>query len=1087
VFDIELADGVLYAGGLFNSIGAQTRLRIAALDPSTGIATSWNPGSNGSVTVLAAGGGRVFAGGTFTTIGTSPLSNLVGLGADPSFSCPAVTITPATLPDGAAGSTYTQTLSASGGTAPRCWALTEGTLPPGLTFSSSGVISGIPTSTVTSSFTVTTTDARGCATSSSHSLTTFDAPITATIAPAASSLCVNPARPFVSVPLVYARTDTTPIRLVSVTFHLDTSRLALRTPGTPGASVHLGSWFNAYPNSLLQVVNNGGGTYTADATLLGLPCGPVNGGQVLTVDVAAAGPDGFGTISVTSVHARDCGNLPVSVGPGAPDSVRIQFAPLAIAPATLPAAQVGTNYHQSLAASGGTPAYAFTLLSGTLPPGVTLAPSGVLDGVPTLAGTDTFTVGATDAFACVGQRAYSITVGCPAYAITPGTLPDGQVGTPYSVTCAANGAVAPLTWTISGGSLPDGLALDPATGVISGTPATAGTSSITVAFTSPSGCNLDRAYAFTMFSPPVTASLAADPRGLCLSTAHTSVEVPFVLSRTDTATISHVRVTFQLDGTRLELATPGTPGSSLHAGTWFTGYPAPALVATNEGGGAWTVDLAIPPGPCGPPAGGIVFTADLVAAGLDGAAPIGVERVKLLGCAGDTLPVFPGATALLTVNRLGSGQHASLVATPVTSGNGTGATTGITLAWTDATEPVNLYRAQWTNYPGYAAAAAPDSALAPSAPWTLVASAVSSPYVDHPGTRGFWYYVAMVGDSCGNLAMASNRTAGTLDYLLGDVSDGATPGTGNNAVGLEDITLLGANYGIAAGTIAARGVAYLDLGPTTDLAVTSRPVPDGRIDFDDLMIFSANFEQAVTAPAAAGLATHAQAASGAPERFQIEGPSLVSPGEEFDVPLRLAAGGRLQGFSVKLAWDPGVVEPIGMRSGGFAEGQGGLALSPGPGRVDAALLGRRAPGFSGDGVVATFRFRALRAGDAVLRIDQVRGRDAANRPLPADALAEFAAVAAPGRTMLLASAPNPFTASVALSFALAQAGGTELSIYDLNGRHVRTLVRGQLEAGVHHVSWDGRDDTRASVAPGVYYVRFAAAGRNYTSRLIHLR
>ena len=77
--------------------------------------------------------------------------------------------------------------------------------------------------------------------------------------------------------------------------------------------------------------------------------------------------------------------------------------------------------------------------------------------------------------------------------------------------------------------------------------------------------------------------------------------------------------------------------------------------------------------------------------------------------------------------------------------------------------------------------------------------------MDHPGSRGFWYYVALVSDSCGNLCSASNRTAGTLDYLLGDVSDGATPGTGNNSVGLEDVTLLGANYGISGATIAARG------------------------------------------------------------------------------------------------------------------------------------------------------------------------------------------------------------------------------------------------------------------------------------------
>jgi hypothetical protein len=55
--------------------------------------------------------------------------------------------------------------------------------------------------------------------------------------------------------------------------------------------------------------------------------------------------------------------------------------------------------------------------------------------------------------------------------ITPGTLPDGIVGSAYSTTLAATGGVLPYhNWTISSGSLPPGLGINPTTGVISGTP-----------------------------------------------------------------------------------------------------------------------------------------------------------------------------------------------------------------------------------------------------------------------------------------------------------------------------------------------------------------------------------------------------------------------------------------------------------------------------------------------------------------------------------------------------------------------------------------------------------------------------------------
>jgi hypothetical protein len=67
-------------------------------------------------------------------------------------------ISPATLPAGTAGTAYSKTLTANGGTAPYSWVVASGTVPPGLALSSGGVLSGTPTTAGTYTFTVRATD-----------------------------------------------------------------------------------------------------------------------------------------------------------------------------------------------------------------------------------------------------------------------------------------------------------------------------------------------------------------------------------------------------------------------------------------------------------------------------------------------------------------------------------------------------------------------------------------------------------------------------------------------------------------------------------------------------------------------------------------------------------------------------------------------------------------------------------------------------------------------------------------------------------------------------------------------------------------
>jgi len=89
-------------------------------------------------------------------------------------------------------------------------------------------------------------------------------------------------------------------------------------------------------------------------------------------------------------------------------------------------------------------------------------------------------------------------------------------------------------------------------------------------------------------------------------------------------------------------------------------------------------------------------------------------------------------------------------------------------------------------------------------------------------------------------------------------------------------------------------------------------------------------------------------------------------------------------------------------------------------------------------------------------------------------------VAAPGTplapTELLPNFPNPFNPQTTLAFELGRTGPATLRIYALDGRLVRTLVDGSMDAGRHEVVWNGTDGAGVRVASGTYFAQLRAGG-----------
>ncbi len=99
----------------------------------------------------------------------------------------------------------------------------------------------------------------------------------------------------------------------------------------------------------------------------------------------------------------------------------------------------------------------------------------------------------------------------------------------------------------------------------------------------------------------------------------------------------------------------------------------------------------------------------------------------------------------------------------------------------------------------------------------------------------------------------------------------------------------------------------------------------------------------------------------------------------------------------------------------------------------------------------------------------------------------FAASAAPGTAAadlrLFPAHPNPFNPRTSLAFTLPQAGAVRITIFDLAGRAVRTLVDASLPPGRHEAEWDGRDAQGRAVGSGGYVARLECEGLVQVTRL----
>lgn len=455
---------------------------------------------------------------TFTALVTDSASQTDDQALSITVAAPVLTLTPTTLPNPVISTSYTQAVSAADGIAPYTYVVTAGALPPGLSLSSAGDLTGTPTAAGSFPFTITATDSTGVTAGTGSQTYTFTiAPPVLTLTPASLS---NPVigQSFTqalstsggTAPYAYNVTGTLPpgITLSGASLSgapTSTGSYSFTVSVTDSTGGTAGSASQAYavtiaaptitvsPGTLTDVVRGGTAATTFTASGGTAPyafsvTGSLPSGVTLSPAGELAGTIGSSGVFNFTVTAQD------STGGGTysgSQAITWTVTGPVISLSTLPGGTTYSAYSTTITAFGGSSPYSFQTTGGVLPAGLTLSSGGVLSGTPTQPGAYTFTVRATDSSAdggpYSGDQSYTVVIAAPTVSLPATTLPNGTITVAYNaVLTPATGGLANYTYTVTGGALPAGLSLSSA-GVISGTPTAGGTFTFQVTATDSSG------------------------------------------------------------------------------------------------------------------------------------------------------------------------------------------------------------------------------------------------------------------------------------------------------------------------------------------------------------------------------------------------------------------------------------------------------------------------------------------------------------------------------------------------------------------------------------------------------------------------
>lgn len=233
----------------------------------------------------------------------------------------------------------------------------------------------------------------------------------------------------------------------------------------------------------------------------------------------------------------------------------------------------------------------------------------------------------------------------------------------------------------------------------------------------------------------------------------------------------------------------------------------------------------------------------------------------------------------------------------------------------------------------------------------------------------------------------------------------------------------------------------------------------------------------------------------------------VAPGDTLIFELRVPeAGAPFNAYEATVSYDTTALtflptSPTSLQEGTLMKGACGSTFHVFKAGLDTLSISHSllcaGVSLTGPGQLYQLRFRAREVVTGtwvhIRRVQFYLAGSPVNPAYPADAFVviggvlDAPAVPGPAPRLSLAARPNPCRGGTTFVVGSDRAGEQRLEVFDVAGRAVRTLARGDFVAGQRHVAWDGADSSGRKVPPGVYPVVFTAAGREVRARVTVIR